>query len=181
MTRLGDDQERQRQAARLDMPGRDLGEWERVWRENRTFPISSHRARFIGGIVVATKRLLRRAGRMLQADLWERQRAFNLVELEILRDLEASVGSLQKDVARVGGDLQQVQREILADVRRIQSELNVEVRRLSGELDDFKRLGLVDVMGHTDALFARLDQKVDRLRRLVEELGATSDGRSRSD
>jgi len=66
-------------------PTRELEDWHWLWKEDREFPIRSHRG-FFGRVLVAWKRLLRPLVKVPQNDLWERQRIFNVVLLEHLRD-----------------------------------------------------------------------------------------------
>ena len=66
-------------------PTRELTDWHWLWKEDREFPIRSHRGLF-GRVLVAWKRLLRPLVKVPQNDLWERQRIFNVVLLEHLRD-----------------------------------------------------------------------------------------------
>lgn len=78
-----------RRAPRVDdflvEPTRELEDWHWLWKEDREFPIRSHRGLF-GRVLVAWKRLLRPLVKVPQNDLWERQRIFNVVLLEHLRD-----------------------------------------------------------------------------------------------
>jgi O-antigen chain-terminating methyltransferase len=92
---------------------------------------------------VAFKRLVRPLVKTPQNDLWERQRVFNLILLEQLQRLR---------------DLEQWVREVQAP-------------RLD-HLEAVWRVGLSEVMGHNDALFARLDQKLDFLRRETRDIWA---------
>ena len=64
----------------LNNPGDELPEWRLLWESDSTFPVRSHRP-FLGKVVVGLKRLLRPLVRSPQADLWERERLFNLVVL----------------------------------------------------------------------------------------------------
>jgi SAM-dependent methyltransferase len=66
-------------------PTRDLSDWHWLWKGDREFPIRSHRG-LLGRLLVAWKRLLRPLVKVPQNDLWERQRIFNLILLEHLRD-----------------------------------------------------------------------------------------------
>lgn len=120
----------------LDEPTRDLDAWYRLWSEDRPFPIRSHRPGLLGRLLVTVKRLLRPLVKAPQADLWDRQRVFNVILLEYLGQHEKRLGHLENFVPRA--------------------------------LDDLLR--------HNDALFARVDQKLDRYRResaeLVDALGA---------
>lgn len=116
-------------------PPRGLPDWHELWSEDRPFPIRSHRGGLAGRLLVAAKRLLRPLVKAPQADLWDRQRVFNLILLEYLQD-----------------------REALRHEERI------------GHLENFVPRALDDLLRHNDALFARVDQKLDRHRRQVEKL-----------
>jgi SAM-dependent methyltransferase len=124
----------------LGDPTRDLADWRWLWDGDRRFPIRSHRGPW-GRLIVAVKRLLRPWVSAPQADLWERQRIFNLVLLEYLQR----------------GD--EVRRHVLVDH---------EAR--FAHLEAVWREGLAEIMEHNDALFARADQKLDRLRRETRRL-----------
>jgi len=90
-----------------DRPPRDLAAWHRLWGEDRAFPIRSHRGGLVGRLLVACKRLLRPLVRTPQADLWDRQRVFNLVLLERLIEQrhEERLGNLEHFVPRALDDL----------------------------------------------------------------------------
>ena len=64
-------------------PTQSLADWRRLWEADLAFPLRSHRG-FVGRLVVAFKRLLRPLVKLPQSDLWERQRTFNLVLLNML-------------------------------------------------------------------------------------------------
>ncbi len=188
---------------------RDLGQWRSLWQADHEFPIVSHRG-WLGRLVVLGKRLLRGVVRAPQADLWERQRAYNLTlqdqieaigplqrEAEQLQDLVAEVRrALSAEVAHLGGDLQTVQAELVRDLRetrdkqteeliavQTESARVVDVKNLEKQHSDFlrshaKRMdhlegfhnrGYDEVMDHTAALFAQLDNKLDRYRELSRE------------
>jgi SAM-dependent methyltransferase len=125
----------------FDRPTRELPDWHRLWSEDRPFPIRSHRGGFAGRLLVAVKRLLRPLVKSPQADLWDRQRVFNVVLLEYLIERSA--------------------------VRR---ELDRSYDQRIGHLENFVPRALDDLLRHNDALFARVDQKLDRHRRDVERL-----------
>jgi len=124
----------------LGDPTRKLTDWRWLWDGDRRFPIRSHRG-VLGRLIVAAKRLLRPLVSSPQADLWERQRIFNLVLLEYLQR----------------GD----------EVRHV--VLDSHEPRFA-HLEALWREGLGEVMEHNDALFARADQKLDRVRRETQEL-----------
>jgi SAM-dependent methyltransferase len=119
----------------LGDPTRSLEDWRWLWSGDHRFPIRSHRG-FLGGLIVFFKRLARPFVHAPQRDLWDRQRVFNLVLLEYLERAE--------------------------QVRKQVSE--VHEHRLN-HLEAVYRDGLAEVMHHNDALFARVDQKLDFVRR----------------
>ncbi len=116
--------------------------------------------------MVAVKKLLRPLVRAPQADLWDRQRIFNLVLLSHLEGLHERFDEL-------GRDLQAVQTEIVGDLRSVQSDYIRDVGELRDRvefLESFMREGLQELTRHNDALFTRVDQKLDRFRRETREL-----------
>ncbi|MCZ6726254.1 MAG: class I SAM-dependent methyltransferase [Acidobacteria bacterium] len=138
-------------------------DWGWLWEGDHQFPIQSHRGLW-GRLIVRLKIWLRPLVRAPQADLWERQRQFNLVlvgGLKHLLDLQQRTDDLHRDLTQVRDDLKK-------DVKQ-------HARRLA-HLEEFKRQGLDDVTRHSDALFARVDQKFDSYRResrqLWSQLGA---------
>lgn len=132
-------------------------DWRWLWEGDHAFPIQSHRG-VLGPLIVRLKRWLRPVVKASQADLWERQRQFNLVltgALQQLIDVERRTSDLHRD-------LQQVRNDLLKDVKQHAGRL--------AHLEELKRVGLDDVTHHSDALFARVDQKFDRYRRESREL-----------
>lgn len=113
-------------------PSRNLEDWHALFGADRTFPIRSHRGGLVGRLIVAFKRLLRPLVKAPQADLWDRQRVFNLVLIE----------------------------RMLA--QRYEERL--------GDLESFVPRALDDLLRHNDALFSRVDQKLDAHRREAREL-----------
>jgi SAM-dependent methyltransferase len=71
----------------LGEPTRDLADWRWLWDGDHRFPIRSHRG-LLGRLLVLAKRALRPFTTVPQADLWERQRIFNLIVLENLQRAE---------------------------------------------------------------------------------------------
>lgn len=143
-----DDRERSIDAF-VGEPTRDLSDWRWLWHEDKPFPIRSHRGP-LGWLLVRLKRLFRPLVKVPTNDLWERQRVFNLILLENLQFLhEVSAGS-RKDIEH-------------------------HANRLAS-LETSRREDLAVVLRHNDALFARVDQKLDRYRgearRLWGHLGA---------
>lgn len=122
----------------LGSPTRQIGHWRWLWEGDQRFPIRSHRG-VLGRLLVAAKRLLRPLFKFPVADLWERQRVFNLILLEKLEALEDHEHRIR-------------------------------------HLEAFMAEGLQEVLRHDDALFARVDQKLDRYRREARELASSLDG-----
>ena len=147
-------------------PTRDPAAWRWLWEEDRWLPVESHRPGLLGRLVVRFKRWLRPLVKAPVADLWDRQRAFNLVVLGLLDEQRA-------DLTELGRDLQSVRDDLLRDLKQIRGDLLRDVRnnhRRITHLEGFKREGFDDVMRHNDALYAVVDQKLDRYRRRSREL-----------
>jgi SAM-dependent methyltransferase len=131
----------------LGEPTRDLADWTWLWRGDREFPIRSHRG-FLGRLFISFKRLFRPLVKVPQNDLWERQRVFNLILLEYL--------------------LKQEEKDFDREERR-----DAQLARMNDRLLYLEGLafeGITDLMHHNDAVFARVDQKLDRYRREVYDL-----------
>ncbi|MCP4653791.1 MAG: class I SAM-dependent methyltransferase [bacterium] len=138
----------------LGEPTRDLGHWAWLWTGDHEFPVRSHRG-LIGRFLVFCKRLLRPVVKSPVNDLWDRQRVFNLILIETL------------DRERRGSQ------ELREHVGRMQRDFQAAIEAHAGRLEDFDvriASGMTEVMGHNDALFARVDQKLDRYRREAREL-----------
>ena len=120
---------------------RDLNLWAWLWTSDRTFPLQSHRGGLSGRIVTFLKRLLRPVIRAITADLWDRQRVFNLIFLE---SFERRTAEHQHAIEAHASLLERFDRRITD--------------------------GMGEVMRHNDALFSRVDQKLDRYRRESREL-----------
>ncbi len=147
----------------LDGETDSIEDWRWLWEGDHLFPVASHRGGWLGAVVVRLKRLFRPLVRAPQADLWDRQRAFNLVVLTHLRAAE--------QIDALGQDLQRIQGELAGDIRGVQGELNDDLKRIHADLKKldrslgaFKKQGLADLARQTDALFSILDQKIDRVR-----------------
>lgn len=124
----------------LGEPTRDLVQWAWLWTEDHPFPVRAQGG-LRGRLVAFCKRLLRPLVKAPQADLWDRQRVFNLILLETLVK--------QKEEYRT----------------RL-----VEHQGFLERLDARTIQGLQEVMRHNDALFSRVDQKLDRYRREAKDL-----------
>lgn len=127
----------------LGEPPRDLAAWRWLWEGDRSFPIRSHRRGLLGRLIVGCKRLLRPVVQIAAADLWDRQRIYNVVLLDHLRRLESRYGER---------------------LERLEAK--------TAHLEAFLSEGLDDLMRYDDALYSRVDQKLDRYRRQAEELAA---------
>ena len=128
----------------LGEPTRDLAAWRWLWTGDHRFPVRSHRGGLLGRLLVLFKRLLRPLVQVPQNELWERQRVFNLILLE---ELQRHLDRLGAGERRTGWHDERIDR-----------------------LEAYWREGLYEVMRHNDALFARVDQKLDRLRRESTDL-----------
>lgn len=134
-------------------PTRDLSAWRWLWEGNRSFPVVSSRTGFAGWAERLLKRLarpFRPAVTLPQHDLWVRQQTFNLIVLENLEFLQRAPSDFIRDLRQVRDDL----------VRDVQNNH----RRIT-YLEAFPREVLTDFNQHTDALYALMDQRLDRYRR----------------
>lgn len=122
-------------------PTRDLSHWAWLWTADREFPLASHRRGVVGRVVTLLKRFLRPIVKFPLNDLWDRQRTYNLILLET----------------------------VTRQAAEFQSAIEAHARLLE-KLDARTAIGLNDVMRHNDALFARVDQKLDRYRRETKDL-----------
>ncbi len=122
-------------------PTRDLSHWAWLWTADREFPLASHRRGPVGWVVTLVKRFLRPIVKFPLNDLWDRQRTYNLILLET----------------------------VTRQASEFQSAIEAHARLLE-KLDHRTTVGLTDVMRHNDALFARVDQKLDRYRRETKDL-----------
>ena len=113
-----------------DAPSRSLEDWQQAFAEDRGLPITSSRP-IIGPLLVLFRRILRPLVRLPINDLLERERVFNLIVIEKLRQID---------------DL------------RVHLEA-VEQRVAS--LEACYREGLEEVMRYSDALYSRVDVKLE--------------------
>lgn len=135
---------------------RSLEHWRALWEADREFPIVSHRG-WIGKLIVIAKRALRGLVKAPQADLWQRQRAYNLTVQEQIeeigplaaeaRDLRDAIARASSDldagIAVLGRDLQTVQSELVRDLvetREKQTEELVAVQTEAARVEDVKNL-----------------------------------------
>jgi len=135
---------------------RRLEDWRRLWETDQEFPIESHRG-FLGKLIVAAKRILRGFVKAPQADLWQRQRAYNLTiqdQIESIAPLAAEAQALRQaiadaradlgsTVAALGQDLQTVQKELVRDLietREKQTEELIAVQTEAARVEDVKNL-----------------------------------------
>lgn len=142
-----------------DRPTHEVAHWRWLWEGDRPLPLRASGG-LTGYLVLAAKRLLRPLVKSVIGDLWDRQRLFNLVILGWQQERQdLSVRLAQSEAA-------------LADhVGAIEAHA-----RWLEDLEERTSVGLNEVMRHNDALFARVDQKLDRYRReargLWHQLGA---------
>jgi len=116
-------------------PTRDLGEWRRLWRRDAAFPIASHRGP-LGRLLVAAKRLLRPLVKAPQADLWDRQRVFNLILLEHLERLDASLADAAGRLARLEVHAPEMFRETLEHNDALYARADQKLDRYRREAQD---------------------------------------------
>jgi SAM-dependent methyltransferase len=131
-------------------PTRDLADWHWLWKEDREFPIRSHRG-LIGRVLIAWKRLLRPLVKVPQNDLWDRQRIFNLILLEYLRD-ERQLR--QRDDRRIAY-LEALDAEGIEELMHHNDAL---FARADQKLDRYRR-EVRDLLGSLGAALARVEQE----------------------
>lgn len=135
----------------LDDPTRDPLDWRWLWETDEPFPLRG-RPGFLGRLILVFKKILRPFVRVPAADLWDRQRAYNLILLEYIQ--QHGIQITERD-------------------RRIQDLLErgeTRDQRLD-HLDAFLDEGLKELMAFSDALYSRVDQKLDRYRREAATVG----------
>lgn len=134
----------------LGEPTRELKDWYWLWAGDHEFPVQSHRG-LSGRLLIALKRFLRPIVKPPLADLLDRQRVFNLIVIEFL-----ARGDVRHQ--QIGDELRQLRTGV--------ADLGAAVEKLEG----FRVEGVHDLVRHNDALFALLDQKIDRYRREEHDL-----------
>ena len=155
-----------------------LEDWRRIWESDEPFPVTSHRG-WLGKPIVWLKKVLRAIVRAPQADLWDRQRVYNLrlqthMEQALKRLAEnhtavddaaavaagaaEHVGAVEKATHQVGRDLQQVQGELVADHRALSEALTRTEKQLEGLADE--------VYGLSDRHFEYLQAHEKRIERV---------------
>lgn len=141
----------------------ELSSWRQLWDGGGKIPFRGGRG-LLGWLGPLLSQLLRPFTRIALRE----QRFFNLFLIETLERVRGDVASLDRARAELHRDLLQVRGDLLEDVQQ-------HARRLD-HLEGFDREVFGDLMVHNDALFARLDQKLDRYRHdsrdLMGRLGA---------
>ncbi len=134
----------------IDEPIRDPDAWRR-WREDQALvpptPSPGIRGRLEAALRTALGPIFRK--------LWKRQIGFNLSVIDHLEAAEQG----RYDLLR---DLREIRNDLLRDVQNNHQRI--------AHLEAFKREGYADVMRHSDALYAVVDQKLDRYRRKSQQL-----------
>ena len=129
----------------------DFGAWRRRWEAAEAFAVPAQPNGLRGRLGAMVKRALN----PLVTALWKRQSAFNLSVIDHVEAAEKTQRDLLRDLREVRGDL-------LRDVQNNHGRIS--------HLEAFKREGFGDVMRHSDALYAVVDQKLDRYRRQSQDL-----------
>jgi len=132
-----------------------LDRWRELWTSGDSGPVATHRPGIQGWLVRAVKWIAQPFVRVYIRLLRGPQRTFNVTVVNHLEDLH-------RDLRRTLKDLRQVRDDLHKDVK-------THARRLD-HLESYQRDGLDDLMHYSDALFARLDQKVDRYQREVSQI-----------
>ncbi len=129
-------------------PTRELADWHWLWKEDREFPVRSHRG-LLGRVLVAWKRLLRPLVKVPLNDLWDRQRIFNVILLEHLRDTQQV---RRRDDQRIAY-LETLHAEGIEELMRHNDAL---FARADQKLDRYRR-EVRDLLGSLGAALARLE------------------------
>jgi SAM-dependent methyltransferase len=141
-----------RRAPRIDdfliEPTRELADWHWLWKEDREFPVRSHRG-LLGRVLVAWKRLLRPLVKVPLNDLWDRQRIFNVILLEHLRDTQQV---RRRDDQRIAY-LETLHAEGIEELMRHNDAL---FARADQKLDRYRR-EVRDLLGSLGAALARVE------------------------
>ena len=124
----------------LGEPTRDLEAWSALLAADVPFPIQGGSG-IRGRLGKLVKKALRPLLRAALGDLWDRQRVFNLIALETM-----------------------ISQRSLANARHAEHVAGVE------RVEARTRESFEAAMRHNDALFARVDQKLDRYRREAKDL-----------
>jgi SAM-dependent methyltransferase len=137
----------------VDAPPAGADDWREVWRDDRRYRPSASKYEWLLGPL---RRLFRRANERDE----ERQKDFNVVLLDLLRDVRSDLASIRHDFR---GDLENV----LRDLEGVQRSLS---QSQAAENEKLHQLILVAAR-RNDALAAALDQKIEgvavRLRDVV--------------
>lgn len=136
----------------IDSPPAGGEGWREVWQSDRRYPNRS-------GVIGALSRFVRK---LVRPDL-DRQRDFNLVLLDLVRDLRSEVETLRRelkaDITAVQEDVRRADEALAADVARIRELIPIAAKR-------------------NDALIAALDQKIEtvavRVRDVTNPIVASS-------
>jgi SAM-dependent methyltransferase len=136
----------------IDSPPAGAEGWRDVWLTDRRYP---HRSGLLGKLSAFVRKLVR-------PDL-DRQRDFNLVLLDLVRDVRGELDALRRDlkadIATVQEDVRRADEALAADLARIRELIPIAAKR-------------------NDALIAALDQKIEtvavRVRDVTNPIVATS-------
>jgi SAM-dependent methyltransferase len=119
----------------IDSPPAGADAWRDVWRDDRRY-------RGRSGLLGAAASFIRK---LIRPDL-DRQRDFNVVLLDVLRDLRGELDALRRDlkqdIANVQEDVRRADEALAADLARIRELIPIAAKR-------------------NDALIAALDQKIE--------------------
>ncbi len=173
----------------------DLSRWRALWEEDGRFEVP-RRPGLKGALVAAARRLLRPLLAAPLGELWERQRAYNLLvqtQLERREADDAAIRELTEAVASLGRDLQSVQRELGRDLSHAEKQLEAAIRiavndaknergQLLSYVDahekQIRRMALLESEGfdevkrHHEAVFSLLEHRLEQYRQSAGELRA---------
>ena len=144
-----------------------LGRWRELWSQGDTGRPETIHVGLKRWVVLAIKWLARPFIRLYIRFVRGPQRTFNLSTVDHLE-------SLHLDLRKTLQGLRQVRDDLRRDVKDHE-------RRIS-HMEAYHREGMADLMRYSDALYARIDQKLDRYQRDVSMLeGEASDAEPKSE
>ncbi len=166
----------------------DLAGWRALWESDGRFRVERGPG-LKGWVAAALRRLLRPLLAAPLADLWDRQRAYNLVVQEQLEERSAeaaSLAGLRDAIDGLGADLQTIQKELGRDLRKSEAQLEEAIRKSAKELLDYlqahedqiqrmlllEQEGFDEVKRHHEGVFTLLEQRIEQYRRSAVELRA---------
>ncbi|MDX1382891.1 MAG: class I SAM-dependent methyltransferase [Thermoanaerobaculia bacterium] len=138
----------------LGEPTRDRAAWHWLWTENVELPVAE-RGGLRGRLTKLARKALRPLVRLGGAEIFERQRVFNLILLEDVKTVEERT---HDRLFNIDHEIEHVLRgHVLPTLARREAKTE--------HIKAFLTEGLEELMRYNDALYSRVDQKMDGYRR----------------